>query len=218
MSKVYIGQSIDIESRVNAHRYMLSKNTHYNFKLQEHYNIHKSIEYTVLSICSIEELDSLEIQWISEFNSIDSGLNINSGGPSGGRGTSNSNSKYSKDIIIECFHYLLDYKNSPKNIANILHMSESSVSHISNGRQHTWLKDLFPEKYTLLMNIHNKNLRGSYQARSSTKEYPPLINPNGQIFYIEHLSNFCKEHKLHSGAICRVLKGNLGSYIGWKLA
>ena len=216
--KVYIGQSIDIEGRVNHHRYLLELNKHYNYKLQEQYNIsEKHVEYEILEAnVHVDELNELEIHYIEHFNSLINGFNINSGGTSGGKGINNSNSKYSKELIIECFFKLLDYTISPKKLAKELGMSESSVSHISGLRQHLWLKDIYPEEYKILEKIHSEHLRGSYQKKK-IKVYPPIINPEGLVYYIDHLTNFCKEHRLHAGALSRVLAGTLKSYLGWKL-
>ena len=219
IDQVYVGQSIDIECRVNQHRYLLSKNKHYNYKIQNQYIIEQHIGYTILeSDISVEQLNNMEVFWINEFNSIEDGLNISTGGLSVGKGVNNPNSKYSQDLIIECFLALLDYTQSPKKLAERLNMSESAVSHISGLRQHLWLQDMFPKEYETLITIHKEHLRGSYQRKGIVKEYPPIKSPEGALHYVVHLSNFCREHKLHIGAICRVLQGTLPTYLGWKLA
>lgn len=213
---VYVGQSIDIESRVNAHRYRLSKNTHCNYKLQNKYNLTQKINYLIVEYDNPETLNMLEIKWIEEFDSINYGFNITSGGASVGTGTNNSNSKYSENTIIDCFTMLLNYKNPIKSISQELGMSESAVSHISSCKQHLWLKEIFPEQYKILEDIREQSLRCSHAAKK-LKEYPLIKDASGNTFEIKHLSNFCKEHKLHKGAICRVLHGSLKSYLGWSL-
>lgn len=79
--KVYVGQSIHIESRWKTHQKELRENKHGNSKLQNAYNKYGDVfEYTVLAECSKEELNNLEQFYIKKFNSKNDGYNETIGG------------------------------------------------------------------------------------------------------------------------------------------
>lgn len=82
--KVYIGQSIDLDKRINNHKYHLKRNTHYNKALQNSFNKHgeDSFFFEVLEECNTSELDNKECFWISLFDSTnrECGYNFESGG------------------------------------------------------------------------------------------------------------------------------------------
>lgn len=83
-SKVYIGQSIDIQRRFSDHMRMLNDNRHYNKHLQASYNKYgkEAFLYEVLCVCDITELDDMEVFFIDYYNSINPeyGYNKESGG------------------------------------------------------------------------------------------------------------------------------------------
>lgn len=89
---IYIGQSINLRKRKNAHFNALRKNSHENSKLQKAFDAHgeESFEYEVLvdddSLTS-DELDKLEEFYIRIFNAMDRyvGYNLCIGGK-GSRG------------------------------------------------------------------------------------------------------------------------------------
>ena len=57
----YIGQSVDILNRVTNHKSKLKHNRHYNYKMQETYNITQEFQYEVLEECTSQDLNSKEI-------------------------------------------------------------------------------------------------------------------------------------------------------------
>jgi len=80
--KKYIGQSIDILGRMKSHFYLLSKNSHYNLRLQSDWNKHEEInfEFYMIRECSLDELDEKEVYYISLYNSKKEGYNQIDGG------------------------------------------------------------------------------------------------------------------------------------------
>lgn len=82
--KRYIGQSINIESRIDKHFRLLHKGEHFNNLLQSSYNKYgkSEFDYEVLCECEKSELDSMEIYYIDYFNSKydKNGYNLKDGG------------------------------------------------------------------------------------------------------------------------------------------
>ena len=82
--KRYIGQSKDIWKRFNNHISSLDKGNHRNIHLQRAWNLNgkSSFDFTLLKVCSIEELDTLESQFISQYDTMNDkyGYNFEGGG------------------------------------------------------------------------------------------------------------------------------------------
>lgn len=80
-TRVYIGQSIDIENRHKTHIRQLQSNNHHSHKLQSFYNSHKNekgfnIECEVVEIVDrVELLDGREKYYINKYNSYLDGFN-----------------------------------------------------------------------------------------------------------------------------------------------
>lgn len=86
--KVYIGQSVDIYTRWYNHKRDLSNSVHYNTHLQKSWNKYgeSSFEFSIIKTCDQNDLDLLEVKYISLYNSCDSkfGYNMSFGGAGGG--------------------------------------------------------------------------------------------------------------------------------------
>jgi hypothetical protein len=54
-------------------------------------------------------------------------------------------------------------------------------------------------------------------ANKKTETYPELVSPEGEVFIVEHLTNFCNTHNLAASNLCKVLKGERKHHKGWKL-
>lgn len=76
--KSYIGQSTNINKRINQHKYsnksLVGKDIH-------KYGI-ENFSFDILELCSESELDEKEVYYINKFDSINSGYNISIGGKS----------------------------------------------------------------------------------------------------------------------------------------
>ena len=88
-NKVYISQTRQpFKKRFWHHSWKLKNNTHDNYKLQEDWNKFKSDNFIfeVLEIVSdVENLDALEVKYISEFKRKTSVYNITDGGQGEGK-------------------------------------------------------------------------------------------------------------------------------------
>jgi group I intron endonuclease len=82
--KKYIGQSIDVYNRWNAHKNALNGNRHRNIYLQRAWNKYgeDSFNFYIIEECSSDIIDELEKHYIDMFNSTYNqyGYNIESGG------------------------------------------------------------------------------------------------------------------------------------------
>lgn len=81
--KVYIGQSVKIETRIKQHKRLLRDNNHQNYLLQDDWNIYgeKSFSFEVIQKCRSVYLNEIEKHTIKEYHSDerDRGYNLTSG-------------------------------------------------------------------------------------------------------------------------------------------
>jgi len=82
--KIYIGQSVNLKSRLRGQLYNLRSGNHINTYLQRSFNKYKqnNFLFEVIEECKKEELDGREVFWISFFDSTNHkvGYNMESGG------------------------------------------------------------------------------------------------------------------------------------------
>ena len=94
-NKVYIGQSVDVNRRISAHKSLLKRNKHENDYLQKSFNKDgaENFEFKLIELCDKSELDYKERYWIKYYDSMnrEKGYNMESGG--------NENKEFSKDRI-----------------------------------------------------------------------------------------------------------------------
>lgn len=79
----YIGQTINIRARWNAHRYLLRVGGNTNRRLRHSWEKHgpDAFRFSVLEECASEDLTERETHWIEVYRSIHPGLVANSAGP-----------------------------------------------------------------------------------------------------------------------------------------
>lgn len=216
----YIGQSINFSIRKTKHLSELRNSTHCNYKITNAYDKYKIMpNIELLEECASDSLNDLECYYIKEFDSIAHGLNIISGGYSVGLGTSNSNSKYTRDQLIDVFRLLTDVNKDYTSISNLTKVHRSTVNQIARGVQHVWLKEEFPEIFLLIE--QNYFIRASVVQRVQNKKtvYPNVLDPNGVIHSITtNLTDFCTLHNLQDTNMYKVFKGTRMQHKGWTLA
>ncbi len=214
MDKVYIGQSSNIERRVNTHKRELIKGTHVNHKLQEIYALQQEFYFSIVEECSLEFLTSQECYWIDEFDSINNGYNITY--PSGlGSGPYYSNSKYDILTILQVFRhsYLDEYRRlSYKDISEKLNVSIDVVNAVRSQKSHLWLKEKHPYQYDKMLKIlgtRNGKLTGETHL---------LKSPTSEIFEVTNISGFANKNNLDRRHLHKVIQGKALSHKGWVLA
>lgn len=214
--KVYIGQSNDIEYRYIQHKTKFTKNKH-SIKLQEAYNIYGMPWLEILEECS-ENINDRENYYIKLYNSVEDGFNTQEEAGSWPiqPGDSNPQSKYSNEQIELAFMMLVHCKDmSCQDISNESGVSRGMVKMISRGASHTWLKDKYPEEYSILVTTKNNNSRESIYKHTG---YPPLISPEGVIYNnITNVKSFCEEHGLTQVRVSAMYLGRQAQHKGWKI-
>lgn len=80
--KIYIGQSINIKSRWKDHINALNRGDSSCTLLQRAWNKYgqENFSFEILELCSEDMLDEIEIKYINNYDSCNSGYNIESGG------------------------------------------------------------------------------------------------------------------------------------------
>lgn len=141
--KVYIGQSVNIDSRWKGHIASLRNNHHKNDHLQKSWNKYgeDNFDFSVLCECTKEELDDKEIYYINYYKATDAehGYNLRDGGESGTmtvdaiekmRGLGSTLSKDDVRHIKMLMYLLMDRKE----IAKIYNVSPKVLTAISQGK------------------------------------------------------------------------------------
>lgn len=117
--KIYIGQSVQLNKRIQSHKRTLKNNKHYNSHLQRSYNKYgfENFKFIIVENCDIEELNKRELYWMNHYNSHDKNCGYNSDSPSETEGKyimskeakeklSKTRTKYTKEDLIS---YLQEY-------------------------------------------------------------------------------------------------------------
>lgn len=217
--KVYIGQSIDIERRFTSHIRTLHNNTA-AVKLQKAYNLYGLPTVQILCECLKEELDYLEIEAISLYNSNISGYNSTDGGESGGcglPGADNGNATFSKEQIINCFKLLCNTDKLFKDIEKETGVSIPTIGFISSGTRHNWLSKEYPEEYSIMLAKNGKRNSLTHCAKSKGIEYPVILSPVGEPCVVDNVNQFAKKYKLDPSNLHKVLTKKIASVKGWRL-
>lgn len=215
---IYIGQSQSIEVRFREHLRKLARNSHSNYKVQAAYTSYGNPSLVTLQTCSIEHLNTLEIFWTKEFDSLYGvgGLNIVEAGDVG-YGTHSNSSKYGKIQILTCFRLLSNSKYiEHQEISNISGLPVHVVSGINSGKCHLWLKDKYPSKYRNLVN--NRTIkRNTAQSRSKGRTIAILVSPEGEEFEVSNMTEFANAHNLVRQQVNNLVAGTRKQHKGWKL-
>ncbi len=157
-NKVYIGQSVNLETRLTRHIIRVNNGTA-SAKLTEAFKEFGKPSLTVLAECEESELDTFEYETIDIYDSVNNGFNtVFNMVKTSLYGQNNPNSKYTDSQIIEAFKLLTTTTKSAKTISAICKISASMVGHISCGESHKWLQDMYPEEYAHLLSLKGKKL------------------------------------------------------------
>lgn len=222
IDKLYIGQSIDIERRYRDHLSKLRRGVHAK-KLQQAFDTYGIPQLTIL----FEEndplrLDSLELEAIDLFDSVNTGFNTNTD-VSGGcnlTGESAGNACYTNIQIEKQFHLLVDRQDlRALDISQMTGVDKSTIDAIQCFKVHLWLETKFPEKYAILRNkaINTSRFGKGKTLKERGIQYPPIVQPTGTEYIVENTQQFAKDHKLNNAHLVQVLRGKEKQHKGWKL-
>ena len=131
--KAYIGQSKNIERRWKQHIYhAINSNEDCNsllYKAIHKYGI-ENFKFEVITECSIDELDKLEIFYIEQYDTYYNGYNLTLGG-------SGNHNEINKEKILGIISDLENTEMSHREIAQKWDMSIGLVQGINTGRYYT---------------------------------------------------------------------------------
>ena len=163
--KRYIGQSINIEDRWCCHKRKLNNNSHDNDYLQKSWNKYgeSNFKLLILEICSQEDLDIKEIEYIEKYNTLDRDYGYNL--KSGGQLCKNEQSEYIKQKISQSLKEY--YKNNPDSRKK---RSEKAIEQWSNNEIKNKIlgknNKMFGKKHT---DESRKKMSDSKKGKPSTK-------------------------------------------------
>lgn len=231
--KVYVGQSLNIEDRYLSHiRNMRNGNT--SEKLLSAYNTFGIPYYETLLECTPEELNTNENEAIQVYNSVVDGFNtltyaeempkhknqlVGEQGPS---------AVYTNETILNAAILMCDPTNSLVSISQATGVKYATIRKISQGVQHTWIQQEYPEIWDKILSsknsrnsINNTNrsalLKDKFCAEAQGIVYPKVKSPENTEYTITNLSEFCRVHSLERPNLRKVLNGARHSHKGWTL-
>lgn len=216
-SKVYIGQSIVIESRFTNHLNNLAKdNGKANRKMQNAYLKYGIPILDIACECLSSELDTEEQNCFELFDSINNGFNVADKSFEHGKAypsDTNGRSKYSEDTYINIFKEIVSSNIPLKDIASNLGVHINTVYQIANGSSlRSTLEPKFPEEYKILLNKVGKR-RGVNLIKQVQ-----LLSPNNITYKLNcSIKEFAIIHSLNRAHLGGVINGKNKSHKGWKL-
>lgn len=177
--KSYIGQSINIQKRFNAHKSIAfnpnDKNYDYPlYKAIRKYGI-ENFSFEILEVCDVSELNDKEIYYISKYNTYGKfGYNQDSGG--------NQVSHYVKlsdELVIQIIQRLKESLDSSDNIGKDFGVSGRTVRSINSGEYCHQESETYPIR-------------------------PPLytLNENGEIKEVEYYCKKCGKKIATKNSCC----------------
>jgi group I intron endonuclease len=212
-SKVYIGQSSNIEKRFNEHCNSLAKGTA-KAKLQGAYTLYgKPYLEVIITTTSIEDLDKLEVEAIDIYDSVENGFNtLASPGNPNMRGLDSVHCKFNKEQYTEAYKLLAHTNLTIKNIAEKTGLTNTVVQTLGKGNTHVWLSLELPEEAQILI---EKNKYGRYKT-DLTANTRTIVSPEGAVYCVENIREFARKHGLCSAHLSSLLNGKRKTHKGWK--
>lgn len=183
--EVYIGQSVNIESRYKSHIRSLKHGKHRNIHVQNKFNLNGVPSIRILEVSNTELLNSKEVLW---FNKFEHTLNIAVPGNSS-FGTEAVGAKYSRIQILRAFSMLSsgDGWTEYSKIYSRTGVIEPVISSIKTGASHTWLKEEYPERYDIMFEkVPDYNLRHRKVLKGILK------SKCGELYEIYNCSDFAR--------------------------
>lgn len=202
-SKVYIGQSVNIEKRWLHHLWGLKNNKHINSKLQTAYNLYGKPKFQILEVSDINSLLIKEIFWVGEFNSIVYGYNIMH--PEASKvGYLAANSKYSKLALLILFRLLRKKDLTYEEISDLTGINKSTVLQISRNEKHSWLHEKYPN---ISKKVEIARLFRLDNRRTNNTKVFTVKDILGNVYTFNNMYRFCKEHNLNVGNFHNMIHG-----------
>lgn len=169
--KRYVGQTTDFSRRKHTHLKKLRTNTHENKKLQNAWNKYgeENFEFQRLTYEGIDskDLDILEMDYISKYDSKNNGYNNTDGGKEGEG--NNSRGKLTFEQYAYIFLGNTKYKGLTTRTAKVLGIDSSTVSAIKNLKSYVWFQD----DLDLLTNKEKQEIIKRFEKDMDIENNPP---------------------------------------------
>jgi predicted XRE-type DNA-binding protein len=216
--KVYVGQSVNIELRLITHKYKLKLGTH-STKMNLAYSTYGTPTLEILEVCTEDQLDTLENYHLKLWDAVENGFNTVSIANERPRlfGDSNPASLYSNEQIVSAMYLLISGEPlSFQKIADTVGISKQCVNHLANAHKYLWLKEVYPQEYTILMSLKGTRPIGKPGAKLQGIIYPNIVSPEGVVYEVDNIRQFSKLHGLDDTHLGKVLNYKAKSHKGWK--
>ena len=167
--KKYIGQTINIDHRLEEHFSALKNDEHHSHKLQRAYNLYGEenfqVSYRIVHCLNEIELDKIEMQEIEKYNSYYEGYNETQGGDG-------NRSKFSYNENVLLYNLLQNYEGIGRKLAKYYNCDASVFYCIKSN--HKLLKDepYDDTKYKALieaLELSDSNLADNYVPHNNKK-------------------------------------------------
>lgn len=158
--RAYIGQSIDVVTRVRKHKEMLRRNVHHSYLLQRSWDKYgeDNFSFALLDLCDENELTEREEFWVSYFDSLNHERGFNIINPNMSlKGEDHYLSVLTEGQVIEMLGLMHTVSN--KTLASKYGVSESIISNIRCG--YAWshvMPELDRSKFPKLRKIPDENI------------------------------------------------------------
>lgn len=197
-NKVYIGQSLDIKRRWQAHKNVQDDCAiHLAFKK---YGI-KNFSFEVLEECPPELLDEREIFWIKEYNSFNNGYNMTLGGSG------------SLKRSVECYDEKGNFLKSYNSITEAALDADTSCEQIISVCQH-YEQRYFAGNYQ--WKYSNDNTLIQPRTKRASKEIYQFDKKGNFIKKFNSLTEVSKELKVDKSRICACCNGRQKTAYGFQ--
>lgn len=224
-TKVYVGQSVNIEKRYLQHLNDFKNNLSAP-KLLNAFTLYGKPTLDILVECTVSELDSCEEESIQIFNSVIDGFNSYnySNQAPVQKGTEAGNAKYSEEQILTALTLLTVSGNTINMVTNITGINRNTIVGIMSGSCHIWVKEkhkeLLKSANDILVETNRLNrvslCKNIFSVKAKNIKYLKVISPQGKTYVVENINEFAKEQgTISKSSLHRLLSGQVTKTKGW---
>jgi group I intron endonuclease len=199
--KIYIGSTVNLQSRWNRHRFNLQRGNHRNKYLQLAWNKYgkEAFEFSVLAFVNKSELLNFEQVWIDKTGCTNRKIGFNIYDKAGSPG----------DVLAQVREGFIDPDGNEVIIFNLFEFCRRqkldfpSMHRLANGK-------------SKLKSYKGWTHKNSVRYRKYLKTYDGFISPEGHpVGAITNLAAFCRERNLDKTHMVAVANGRICSHRGW---
>ncbi len=232
--KVYVGSSVNCISRIKKHKSLLSRNKHYNTKLQNAWNKYKETNFSFEIIEKVPPRLLMEREqcWMDSYDVIDVGYNLtpNANSNLGFKHSDETKRKLSliqlkKVISVETRLKLSTANKNKKREAEVIariakanrgkKRSAEICAMISKKLQGRKLTDTHKENIANGITGQIRSEKHKYNLSLARAKIHKFVNPKNELIIITNLKKFCLDNNLDSAGFWAIKNGKYKQYKGW---